>query len=299
MDLIIGSHVSFKKDKQLLGSVLETVSYGGNAFMFYTGAPQNTLREDIDINLTNEAYALMKKNNIDIENVIVHAPYIINLANAETKDFSISFLKQEIGRCEQLGVSKIVLHPGSHVGQGIETGLKNIIDALNEIINPEQNVSICLEVMAGKGSECGSTFEELKYIIDGVNDNSKLLVCLDTCHLNDAGFDLKDFDNLLEYFNNIIGLNKLGCIHLNDSKNECGSKKDRHENIGFGKIGFDSLLHIVYHECLLTVPKILETPYVTDFDNPDEKYPPYKWEIEMIKRKSFDENVINNIRSFH
>jgi deoxyribonuclease-4 len=302
MDLIIGSHVSFRKDKQLLGSVEEALGYGANTFMFYTGAPQNTKRDHLDNNLTMRAYDLMNKNGMEIKNVIVHAPYIINLASSQDSDhhhFAVSFLKQEIQRCEQLGVNKIVLHPGSHVGLGVEEGIKNIIASLNEVINENQSVYICLETMSGKGSECGSSFEQIKAIIDGVKYNNKLLVCLDTCHLNDAGYDISKFDDVLKQFDNIIGLKMLGCIHINDSKNDKGSKKDRHENIGLGYIGFDNLINVIYHPLLVNIPKILETPYVPMDDNKDKIYPPYKWEIKMIKEKKFDHLLLNHIRGIN
>lgn len=288
MELIIGSHVSFKKDTQMLGSVQETLGYNANTFMFYTGAPQNTARVPIDNELTNKAKDLMKKNNIDIKNVVVHAPYIINLANANNFDFNVRFLKEEISRVESLGVDKLVLHPGSHVGQGVELGIKNIIDSLNVSLTDDTKVTICLETMAGKGSEVGKSFEEIKSIIDGVKYKDKIGVCMDTCHLNDAGYDLSNFDAILEEFDKIIGLNYLKVIHINDSKNVMGAHKDRHDNIGIGNIGFDNLIKIIYHDKLKEIPKILETPYV-------EQKPPYKDEIEMIRNKSFNNNLIEDI----
>ncbi len=299
MDLIIGSHVSFVKNKQLLGSVEEALSYGANTFMFYTGAPQNTNREKIDNNLTIKAHDLMKKEDINIKNVVVHAPYIINLANKNNTDhyyFAISFLKQEIKRCEMLGIEKIVIHPGNHVGVGIDEALNNIVEALNKVIDEEQKVYICIETMAGKGSECGSTFSEIKTIIDGVKYSNKILVCLDTCHMHDAGYDISKFDDILNDFDKIIGLKKLACIHVNDSKNERGIKKDRHANIGYGNIGFDNLLKVIYHSKLKNIPKILETPYVPLEDGKDKILAPYKWEIKMIKEKKFDNKLIEHIR---
>lgn len=288
MELIIGSHVSFKKDTQMLGSVEETLKYNANTFMFYTGAPQNTARIPINNELTNKALELMKENNIDIKNVVVHAPYIINLANANNFDFNVRFLKEEISRVESLGVDKLVLHPGSHVGQGVEIGIKNIIDSLNVSLTENTKVTICLETMAGKGSEVGKSFEEIKAIIDGVKYKDKIGVCMDTCHLNDAGYDLSNFDAILEEFDKIIGLNYLKVIHINDSKNVMGAHKDRHDNIGIGNIGFDNLIKIIYHDKLKGIPKILETPYV-------EQNPPYKEEIEMIRNKSFNNNLIEDI----
>ena len=300
--LIIGSHVSFNKEEGLLGSVKEALSYGSNTFMFYTGAPQNTVRGKIDEKTTKEGQKLMLDKNIDINNVIIHAPYIVNLANNKDEDkfnFSINFLKQELKRAEILGIKKIVLHPGSHVGLGKEEGLKNIINALNIILDNKEGPIICLETMAGKGTELGKTFEEIKTIIDGVKNKERLLVCLDTCHLNDAGYDLNDFDKLLDNFDKIIGLNKIGCIHINDSKNEKGAHKDRHENIGFGTIGFENLIKIIYNEKLKEVPKILETPYVSISGGKDRTFPPYKKEIEMIKEKKYNPNLLDEIRNYN
>lgn len=300
-DLIIGSHVSFKKDDQLVGSVKEAISYGSNTFMFYTGAPQNTARCEINNELTKEAYQLMEENNIDKKNIIVHAPYIINLATTGEKfDFAVNFLKQEISRVESLGFDKIVLHPGSHVGIGSEAGIKNIIEGLNRVLNKDTNVKILLETMAGKGTECGRTFEEIKAVIDGVNQKENIGVCMDTCHIHDAGYNLEDFDNIIAKFDNIIGLKYLYCIHVNDSKNVINSHKDRHDNLGFGNIGFDNLLNIIYHDKLKDVPKILETPYVNLTDDSKERiYPPYKFEIEMIRNKNFNPNLIDEIRAYY
>jgi len=303
MNLIIGSHVSFTKDKQLLGCVEETLSYGANTFMFYTGAPQNTNRIEIDVNKTILALEKMKENNIDYKNVVVHAPYIINLANNqddEKYNFAISFLKQEIERCETLGINKLVLHPGSHVGLGSEVGIQNIIDALNIVLSRPSNVIICIETMAGKGSECGKTIDELKQIIDGVLNKDRIGVCLDTCHLNDAGYDISNFDKVLDEFDEKIGIDKIKCIHINDSKNIQGMAKDRHENFGFGTLGFETLIGVIYNERLQNIPKILETPYVSINDNCKEKiYPPYKFEIEMIKNKKFNKNLISDIREYY
>ena len=300
-NLIIGAHVSFTKDTQLLGSVEEALQYGANTFMFYTGAPQNTSRSVIDQNLTKQAHQMMKDKQIEMKNVIVHAPYIINLANNNANyGFAITFLKQEIDRVEALGISKLVLHPGSHVGLGEEEGLKNIIFALNQVITPNTNVIILLETMAGKGSECGKNFEEMKTILNGMKYPEKVAVCLDTCHIHDAGYSVKDFDDILRQFDQIIGLKKLACIHVNDSKNPQGSHKDRHENLGYGTIGFETLMHVIYHEQLKNVPKILETPYVSA-DNTSTKraYPPYKFEIESIRKKEWNSHLIEDIRSYY
>lgn len=301
MNLIIGSHVSFKSGKQLVGSVVEALSYGANTFMFYTGAPQNTNRSAINDSLTKEAFELMKENGIEPKNVIVHAPYIINLANdGASYDFAIKFLKEEIKRVDSLGMKYLVLHPGSHVGLGINNGLDNIVNALDFVLSEDNDVVICLETMAGKGSELGTSFEQLKKIIDGVKLNNKLMVCLDTCHINDAGYDLNNFDEVLDEFDKVIGLNKLACVHINDSKNEKGSHKDRHENIGLGTIGFDNLINVIYNKRLDGIPKILETPYIGDTDDSKERlYPPYKFEIEMIRNKKFDSEFLDKIRKYY
>ena len=281
--LIIGSHVGFNKDKQLLGSLEEALSYKANTFMFYTGAPQNTKRVEINDDLTQKAILKMKENNIDINNIIVHAPYIINLANNtedDKYDFSIRFLIEEVKRCESLKIKYLVLHPGSHVGLGVDIGIKNIIFALNKVLENDNSVTILLETMAGKGTEVGSNFLELKKIIDGVNRKELIGVCMDTCHMNDSGLDLSNFNNILDLFDKEIGLSYLKCIHINDSKNIMGSRKDRHENIGYGTIGFSNLINIIYNERIINIPHILETPYVGEFA-------PYKEEIDMIRKKEF------------
>lgn len=290
--LYIGSHVGFKKDSQLLGSVREALSYGANTFMFYTGAPQNTSRYPIMDGLTLEAMALMKEHDFDYSKVVVHAPYIINLANDKDPEkfkFSVRFLQEELERCELLGIKSIVLHPGSHVGLGVDAAISNIAKGLNMILGTH-DVTILLETMAGKGTEVGSSLEEIKRIIDLVDDKEHIGVCLDTCHLNDAGYDMSEFDDFLDQFDSLIGLNKIGCVHVNDSKNVLGAHKDRHENIGFGTIGFDNLISIIYNNRLENIPKILETPYV------DREFAPYKYEIEMIRNKKFDSDLIEKIR---
>lgn len=290
--LIIGSHVGYKKDSGLVGSVKEALSYNANTFMFYTGAPQNTKRLPIDLEKVKEADQLMKDNKIAKENVIVHAPYIINLATDDLvkREFSCNFLKEEIKRVETLGFSYLVLHPGSHVGAGTDKGIQNIADSLNKIIDKDTKVVILLETMAGKGTEVGKNFEDLESIISKIKRKENIGVCLDTCHINDAGYDLNYFDKVLDSFDKIIGLDKLKCIHVNDSKNIMGSHKDRHENIGYGHIGFDNLINIIYNKRLDNIPKILETPYI------DKTYPPYKYEIEMIRSKKFNDNLINECK---
>ncbi len=284
--MIIGSHVNFGQ-KQLLGAAEQAVKYGSNTFMFYTGAPQNTFRSKIDDNLLKEAKKYMQDNGIDINNVICHAPYIINLANKERKDswyFSIAFLRQEISRIKQMGVKYIVVHPGNYLKMDKDEAIKNISEAINEVINDFDGIMLLIETMAGKGTECGSNTLEVKQILDGIEQKEKVGVCIDTCHLNDSGIDLANFDEYLKDFDKQIGIDKIKCVHVNDSKNPIGSHKDRHENIGLGTIGFDNLISICYHEKLKNVPKILETPWIG-------VYPPYKEEIEMIKNKEFNPNL--------
>ncbi len=280
--MIIGSHVSFKSD-QLLGSVKEALEYGANTFMFYTGAPQNTIRKEIDDNLTKEALALMQENGIDINNVVCHAPYIINLANREKEEawnFSCSFLKQELDRITKMGVSFMVVHPGNSLKMERDIALKNISDAINCILDGDTKPMILLETMAGKGTECGVNIEELKMILDNIYMKDKVGICLDTCHLNDSGVDIAKFSGYLDEFDKVIGLDKIKCVHLNDSKNALGTHKDRHANLGTGTIGFQTLLDVAYNEKLNSVPKILETPYVNG-------KAPYKMEIAMIKKKEY------------
>ncbi len=289
--LLIGSHVSFKKDTQLLGSLEESLSYGSTTFMFYTGAPQNTNRGEISSSLTDEALLKMKENNIDIDKVIVHAPYIINLANDQKPgqyDFSVRFLIEEAKRCEKLHIKNMVLHPGSHVGCGVEVGTRNIINGLN-IVLKNSSVRILLETMAGKGTEIGRNFSELKEIIDNIEYPDKIGICLDTCHLSDAGYDVSNFDLILDELEKLSLLDKVYCVHVNDSKNDRGSHKDRHANLGYGFIGFDNLIKIIYNPRLENIPKILETPWI-------DEYPPYKYEIEMVRKKEFNPNLFEDVK---
>ena len=285
--LKIGSHVSMSGKEMLLGSVKEAVSYGANTFMFYTGAPQNTARKPVSQLRVEEAKEYMKEHHISIDDVVVHAPYIINLANTvkpETYELAVRFLKEEIARCEEIGVSRLVLHPGSHVKAGDEAGLKQIVKGLNEVLREDQKVHIALETMAGKGSEMGRTFDQIQYMIENTKHSSLLGVCLDTCHIHDAGYDLTHFDDILEEFDQKIGLDRLLVVHVNDSKNERGAHKDRHENIGYGYIGFETLNQIVHHPKLKDVPKILETPYI------DGKAP-NREEIEMFMHQTFNSGL--------
>lgn len=289
--LYIGSHVGLRAPDYLLGSVKEALSYDANTFMFYTGAPQNTRRKEISELKVDEAKALMKETNIDVSKIVVHAPYIINLANTtkpETFELATSFLKKEIDRVSEIGASYLVLHPGSHVNAGVDKGLEQIVKGLNMVLEEDSNVFICLETMSGKGSELGKTFEEIKYIIDNVKHNHLLKVCLDTCHIHDAGYDIiNNLDGVLNEFDEVIGLDRLAVIHINDSKNEQGASKDRHENLGYGYIGFEALNKIVNHPQLDNVIKILETPWYED-------KPYYKKEIEMLRNQNFENGYREN-----
>lgn len=293
--LKLGSHVSMSGKKMLLGSSEEAAGYNATAMMIYTGAPQNTRRKAIEELNIEAGLEHMKAHGI--EDLVVHAPYIINLGNTtkpETFELGVNFMKSEVDRTEALSAKQIVLHPGAHVGAGSEAGVKRIIEGLNEALTKDQEVQIALETMAGKGSEVGRTFEEIAQIIDGVTLNDRLSVCFDTCHVHDAGYDIvNDFDGVLNEFDKIVGLDRIKVVHVNDSKNPIGAHKDRHENIGFGHIGFDALNYIVHHDAFKTIPKILETPYVGE-DKKDKK-PPYKFEIEMLKNQTFDEDLKNKI----
>lgn len=297
--LKIGSHVSMSGSKMLLGSSEEAISYGANTFMIYTGAPQNTRRKPIEELNIAEGLKHMAANGIDIADIVVHAPYIINIGNStkpETFELGVNFLRSEMERTEAIGAKQIVLHPGAHVGAGPEDGIKKIIEGLNEVLEKDKNVQIALETMAGKGSEIGRTFEEIATIIDGVTHNEKLSVCFDTCHVHDAGYDIvQNFDGVLDEFDKIIGVDRIKVVHVNDSKNERGAHKDRHENIGFGHIGFDALHYIINHAQLTDVPKILETPYVGE--DKKNKKAPYKFEIDMIRNGEFitdlKEQIVN------
>ncbi len=283
--LKIGSHVSMSGDEMYLGSVKEALSYGANAMMIYTGAPQNTIRKKIeDLNIEN-ALTYMKEHHFELENVVVHAPYIINLANPdpEKRAFAISFLTEEVKRTHAMGATQIVLHPGSAVGKDRDEATKWISEGVNLVIRntPDANVKIALETMAGKGNEMGKTFEELKNIIDLIEDKSRVSVCFDTCHTHDAGYDIKNnFEDVIKHFDTIVGKEYISVFHINDSKNIQGAAKDRHENLGYGYIGFDNLLKVIYHKDFMHIPKILETPYI-------EGNPPYQKEIEMIKAQTF------------
>ncbi|MEG1015675.1 MAG: deoxyribonuclease IV [Bacilli bacterium] len=288
MELILGSHVSFLKGSELLGSVESTLSYNANAFMFYTGPNQSSLRGSIDSELTKKAHILMEKNNILTKNVFVHAPFIINLANDTDEhkyNFYISFLKSEIGRCKELGINNLVLHPGSRTIVEKNKAIDNIAYGINKALEDVSDFHLILEFMSGKGSEVGSSLDDLKDIYDKVIKKELIFFCIDTCHLNDSGVSIAMFDQFLNEFDLLLGLSKLALVHLNDSMNEVGAHKDRHANIGYGTIGFDTLMNVVYNTKLKGVPFILETPFINR--GLKDSYAPYKYEIENIRNKVF------------
>lgn len=293
--MLLGSHVSMSGKEMLLGSAKEAASYGANVFMIYTGAPQNTRRKDVSLFRLEEAKVFMAENNI--EYCTVHAPYIINLGNT-IKDgyfeFATDFLRQEIERVEYIGAKQVTMHPGAHVGQGVDVGIAQIVRGLNEVLSPKQSAQIALETMAGKGTEIGRNFEELARIIDGVTHNDKLSITLDTCHVYDAGYDLvNDLDGVLNEFDKVIGLERLKVLHINDSKNPFKSHKDRHANIGQGSIGFDVLNRVVHHPQLSHIPKILETPWLPLDEK--KKVAPYRHEIQMLKSQTYNPNLMTDI----
>lgn len=293
--MLIGSHVSMSGKKMLEGSAEEAHQFGESTFMIYTGAPQNTRRKSInDLNI-EKGHKVMEQYGLS--NIVVHAPYIINIGNTtkpEVYELGVNFLQNEIERTQALGAKDIVLHPGAHVGAGADKGINQIIKGLNEVLTHDHDVRIALETMAGKGTEIGRSFEELARIIDGVTHNDRLSICFDTCHTHDAGYNIKnDFDGVLNEFDKIIGIDRIKVVHVNDSKNEQGVHKDRHENIGFGYIGFDALNNVVHHEAFKDIPKILETPYVGE--DKKNKKPPYRFEIEMLKSQIFDPKLKEKI----
>ena len=297
--LKLGSHVGMSGKEMFLGSVKEALSYGANTFMVYTGAPQNTRRKEISELNIDAGLTLAREHGIN--EFIIHAPYIINLGNtekAETFALAVEFLAKEIERSVAMQATTIVLHPGSHVGAGEQAGIAQIVKGLNEVLTSDMPITVALETMAGKGSELGKSFEELAAIYDGVVHNNKLRVCFDTCHTHDAGYDIiRDFDGVIDKFDHVLGKNQIAVFHINDSKNVQGAAKDRHENIGFGEIGFEALNYIVHHKDFTEVPKILESPYVTESDDVVQKtLPPYLQEIRMLREGNFHENLIAEIR---
>ncbi|WP_282708949.1 deoxyribonuclease IV [Ligilactobacillus sp. Marseille-Q7487] len=293
--MLLGSHVSMSGKEMLLGAAKEAASYHASTFMIYTGAPQNTRRKDIsEMNIEAGQKYMQEKG---LSNIVVHAPYIINLGNTvkpENFGFAVEFLQAEVMRAQALGAKQMTLHPGAHVGAGSDAAIKSIAKGLNEVLTQQQDLQIAIETMAGKGTEVGRTFEEIAKMFELVTFNDKLSVTLDTCHINDAGYNVKeDFDGVLNEFDHIIGLQNLKVVHVNDSKNPQGSHKDRHENIGFGTIGFETLNKVVHHPQLKDIPKIMETPYVGPDKN--DKYAPYAYEIAMFKAEQFDADLLDKI----
>ncbi|MBR4139067.1 MAG: deoxyribonuclease IV [Lachnospiraceae bacterium] len=288
--LKLGSHVGMSGKKMMLGSVEEAISYGANTFMLYTGAPQNTKRKDLSELNIDAARKCMAEHGI--EEFIVHAPYIINLGNTvkpETYEIAVEFLGLELQRTMAMGSKVLVLHPGAHVGAGVEAGAASIVKGINEVLTADTDCYIALETMAGKGTEIGRSFEELAMIYDGVKYNDKLRVCFDTCHTHDAGYDIiHDFDGVMDHFDRVIGKNQIAAFHINDSKNVFGAGKDRHANLGDGEIGFDALAYIVHHPDFAHVPKILETPWIPAADGSKDSFPPYKEEIARLRSVARD-----------
>lgn len=293
----LGSHVGMSGKEMLLGSAKEAVSYGADTFMFYTGAPQNTRRKAISELNIDAAWEYLSRHGI--EEIVVHAPYIINLGNSvksETFELAVEFLRLEIERTAACKSRTLILHPGAHVGAGTKAGISQIVKGLNEVLTSDTPCNIALETMAGKGSEIGRTFEELAQIYDGVIHNDKLRVCFDTCHTSDSGYDIiHDFDGVIDNFDRLIGKDQIAVFHINDSKNPSGAAKDRHANIGFGEIGFDAISYIVHHPDFADIPKILETPYIPSPTKEKKSYAPYKYEIEMLQHQAFDPDLCNRI----
>ncbi len=294
----IGSHVGMGGKELFLGSAREAVSYGANTLMVYTGAPQNTRRREVKDLRIAQGWELLREHGI--EEIVIHAPYIINLANTvkpETYELAVEFLAKELDRSAAMGSQGMVLHPGSHVGAGTKAGLEQIVRGINEVLTADTKCRIYLETMAGKGTELGSAFEELAAIYDGVVYNEKLRVCFDTCHVNDAGYDLVHrYEEVMEQFDRVIGKDQIAVIHLNDSKNPLGARKDRHANIGFGTIGFETLYRIASDPQFEHVPKILETPYVVIDPKTKASVPPYRYEIQMLRSGTFDPDLLQKIQ---
>lgn len=257
--LKIGCHLSVSNGYESMGK--DALSIGANTFQFFTRNPRGSKAKDIDLEDVEELIKLTKEN--DFVKLIGHAPYTLNIcsANERTREFALEVLEDDLKRMEYLPNNYYNFHPGSHLKQGVEIGIKYIEDALNKILKPEQTTTVLLETMAGKGTEIGNTFEEIKEIMQNVVLKDKVGVCLDTCHVYDAGYDIvNDLDGVLSEFDKIIGLEKLYAIHLNDSKNPFASHKDRHETIGDGYIGFEGITRIINHPKLYNLPFFLETP---------------------------------------
>lgn len=286
-EIKLGCHVGMAGKDMFLASAREAASYGANVFMLYTGAPQNTRRKDISNLNIDAGWEYAHEHGID--EIVVHAPYIINLANTvkpETYELAVEFLEKEIARTAAMRSSILVLHPGSHVNAGAEAGIAQIIKGLNTVLEKnDDDVFIALETMAGKGSEIGRSFEEIKAIFDGVNKKDRLRVCFDTCHVNDTGYDIVNhYDDVFAEFDKVIGLDRIAVFHVNDSMNPLGAHKDRHANIDNGTIGYDTLHRLVHDERFADIPKILETPWLCEEGSAKKTIPPYKEEIAWLRK---------------
>ena len=255
----IGCHLSISNGFEAIGK--QALSIEANTFQFFTRNPRGGTARKINQNDVDKLLILMKENNFS--QILAHAPYTMNLCSAkpETREFALNTLSDDLKRMEYLPYNLYNFHPGSHTGQGVETGISQIINALNTAMFEDMTTTVLLETMAGKGSEIGSSFEELKAIIDGVGYKKNIGVCLDTCHIFDAGYDIvNDLDGVLERFDKIIGIERLKAIHLNDSMNYLGCHKDRHQKIGYGAIGIETFEKIVNNKWLEDLPMFLETP---------------------------------------
>ncbi len=270
----IGCHLSASKGFTHMGK--EAISIGANTFQFFTRNPRGGKAKDIDEADVASFLELARENNF--AKILAHAPYTLNACSADAgiREFAFNTMKDDLMRMEYVPGNLYNFHPGSHVGQGIEKGIELIADMLNSILTPQMTTTVLLETMSGKGSEVGSRFEELRAIIDRVELNEKLGVCLDTCHVNDAEYDIvNNPDGVLEEFDRIIGIDRLCAVHVNDSKNPFGSHKDRHEKIGEGSIGQEAFERIINHPSLKDLPFLLETPNELDG---------YAKEIEILKK---------------
>lgn len=257
--LNIGCHLSSSKGFLAMGQ--EALRLNANTFQFFTRNPRGSKAKEINPGDARSLCDLLEQNNFTV--LLAHAPYTLNPCSAEerTREFALLTMVDDLKRMEYLPNNMYNFHPGSHVGQGIETGIELIIDVLNQILDPKQSTIVLLETMSGKGSEVGRTFEELRQIIDGIELSNQVGICLDTCHIHDAGYDIvNNLNDVLEQFDQIIGLERLRAIHLNDSMNPLGSRKDRHEKIGKGYIGLEAMVRIINHPALRKLPFYLETP---------------------------------------
>lgn len=269
----IGCHLSTSKGYEAMGK--DALKIGANVFQFFTRNPRGSKAKDIDPKDVDKLLNIMKENNFG--KLLAHAPYTLNPCSdkKETREFARMVMEDDLNRMEYLPHNYYNFHPGSHVGQGVDAGIEYIVDMLNDILKPENTTTVLLETMSGKGTEIGRSFEELKRIIDGVELKDKLGVCLDTCHIYDAGYDIvNDLDGVLEKFDKVIGLNRLYAIHLNDTKNPFCSHKDRHEKIGEGCLGLETMSNIINHPKLKGLPFYLETP---------NELEGYAKEIEILK----------------